>query len=910
MKIYNVYQSGKRLYIDEKENPDNKIVVNKYDNMQQTLRLISDGTLPPRLYWALRNPKLSNKYFILKLVNNEDLIVGTDISAYAGLWDMLLIGTDEDYIIEGADIDQSRLTYVSDHFGRLFVRDNFLEELDFEEQVSPTFKVFYDEIMLKIDGVVTDDDIKEMNDKIDDTLELSKNASEKADKALSLAKGATKAFVYDTYEDMISDLNVLSTEELNLNYHIMIRTVCVPDLWISGVSDEHVEYTYTSNEDFIADLTEDGVVQVGYFVLSALETQKVELDDYVKKDEYATDNKCGLVKGGGNCGTHIHSSSGTICIDKAVKSEIDGKANNYKPIVPATLDYAVMKALSDSKLEWTEEQKQLARALLGSVGFSDYASDTNFGIARFRQSNGIICTNGDAYINDASEKDIDNRTTSNRNVIMPRNLDYAIKSGLVKNALEWTEEEKQAVRTLLGSVGSKDYANGKTHGLVRFDEYYGITGGSSGSAGVPIPVWASKENIDNKSGNRFLKPSIIDYAVKKALSDCKLSGDDAWTDEEKTLARTLLGAIGSNNVASKDNLGVIRAFPTGDKNVPGVGLSGNNVLGVVKATDAEIAEQTNTVKPIVPSNLSYAIKVGLSNSNVEWTAEEKAKALELLGGMQKDTSETPYPQLYTKNKDGSFSMTNMSNVAAGNTVVIRDPKGCVYTKTPTEDVHATTKKYVDDNFINITKSIESVGEHKTWDNCNTYSISEVSMDAYGIGYVYKIDENILKGRDISKMSFSFHFYDSDFNGHYFDFSFDNVPSGYVLENQSIDENLQAYMLYRTANGDYTTILELYFGRDYLGNAEDSTYFIANVFGINENGLSTTSEIMVTYDDTEEVEKSGTSPLDIMTLKSPNGTQFKITVADDGTLSSDGNPLVSKEYVDDLVGDIETLLGGI
>ena len=74
MKIYNVYQSGKRLYIDEKENPDNKIACNKYESEQTTLRLISDGTLPPRLYWALRNPKLSNKYFILKLVNNEDYL--------------------------------------------------------------------------------------------------------------------------------------------------------------------------------------------------------------------------------------------------------------------------------------------------------------------------------------------------------------------------------------------------------------------------------------------------------------------------------------------------------------------------------------------------------------------------------------------------------------------------------------------------------------------------------------------------------------------------------------------------------------------------------------------------------------------------------------------------------------------
>ena len=147
IKIYNVYQSGKNLYIDEKENPDKKIVVNKYDNMQQTLRLVSDDTLPPRLYWALRNPKLSNKYFILKLINNEDIIIGTDISAHPGLWDMLLIGTDDDYIIEGTDIDQSRLTYVSNHFGRLFVRDNFLEELDFEEQRSPTFEIFYDEII-------------------------------------------------------------------------------------------------------------------------------------------------------------------------------------------------------------------------------------------------------------------------------------------------------------------------------------------------------------------------------------------------------------------------------------------------------------------------------------------------------------------------------------------------------------------------------------------------------------------------------------------------------------------------------------------------------------------------------------------------------------------------------------------
>lgn len=170
MKIYNVYQSGKRLYIDEKENPDNKIACNKYESEQTTLRLVSDGTLPPRLYWALKNPKLSNKYFILPLINNEDLVIDTSVTATPGLWDLILVGTPDDYVIEGTDIDQSKLTYVSDHFGRLFVRDNFLEELDFEEQCSPTFKVFYDEIIFQLSNKANSADIPDkMSDLENDT---------------------------------------------------------------------------------------------------------------------------------------------------------------------------------------------------------------------------------------------------------------------------------------------------------------------------------------------------------------------------------------------------------------------------------------------------------------------------------------------------------------------------------------------------------------------------------------------------------------------------------------------------------------------------------------------------------------------------------------------------------------------
>lgn len=194
--------------------------------------------------------------------------------------------------------------------------------------------------------------------------------SEKADEAYSLAKGATKAFVYDTYSDMIAELNALDKAELLVNFHVMIREVCVPDLWISGISDEHVEYTYTSNEDFIVDLTEDGIVQVGYFVLSALETQKVDLSEYVKKDDFATPDKPGIMTVGNSNGLHMVSKQ-RIGIFKATDENIRKGTHEYQPIVPSnqhlSVFYGLAKASQTDGLEYTDEEKQSISELFGGV---------------------------------------------------------------------------------------------------------------------------------------------------------------------------------------------------------------------------------------------------------------------------------------------------------------------------------------------------------------------------------------------------------------------------------------------------------------------------------------------------------------------------------------------------------------
>lgn len=50
---------------------------------------------------------------------------------------MLLIATDDDYEIEDNNIDQSKVTYVSNTFGRIIVRDNFLDESEIERVENP-----------------------------------------------------------------------------------------------------------------------------------------------------------------------------------------------------------------------------------------------------------------------------------------------------------------------------------------------------------------------------------------------------------------------------------------------------------------------------------------------------------------------------------------------------------------------------------------------------------------------------------------------------------------------------------------------------------------------------------------------------------------------------------------------------
>lgn len=118
---------------------------------------------------------------------------------------------------------------------------------------------------------------------------IANTANSTANTAKSIAEGANQSLSYNNYQSMITEFNALADDIYNVGQNVMIVTLEVPDLWISAIQSTSISYTYTTDEAFINELATNGYVQVGYYRLSALETQKVDLTNYYTKSEANTE---------------------------------------------------------------------------------------------------------------------------------------------------------------------------------------------------------------------------------------------------------------------------------------------------------------------------------------------------------------------------------------------------------------------------------------------------------------------------------------------------------------------------------------------------------------------------------------------------------------------------------------------
>lgn len=95
---------------------------------------------------------------------------------------------------------------------------------------------------------------------------------------------------------------------------------------------------------------------------------EINLEEFVKKTDYATADNTGVVR----IGPGLKMAGAILQIYKASDGGINSRASDYNPIVPSNLDYAVRASLTNPKnVTWTDENKSSARETLGA------ASDAN-----------------------------------------------------------------------------------------------------------------------------------------------------------------------------------------------------------------------------------------------------------------------------------------------------------------------------------------------------------------------------------------------------------------------------------------------------------------------------------------------------------------------------------------------------
>lgn len=180
-----------------------------------------------------------------------------------------------------------------------------------------------------------------------------------------------------------------------------------------------------------------------------------------------------------------------------------------------------------------------------------------------------------------------------------------------------------------GVANIPQMANGK-FGVAQIWNAYGV---DIHDNGYLMMTKADTNNINTRDANyRAIVPTNLDYAVKAALTDGK---GQEYTPEEQQAARERIGAITINDIpiANQNTLGVV-----GIESQQGINAHASGKIYVNKAENGEIDARKNAYKPIVPTNLAYAVKSAMtSTTDDEWTEEEQLAARERLGVV--DTNE-------------------------------------------------------------------------------------------------------------------------------------------------------------------------------------------------------------------------------------------------------------------------------
>ncbi len=155
-------------------------------------------------------------------------------------------------------------------------------------------------------------------------------AQEKANQAYTLAEGRSRSASYATIAAMQTALEGANNSQFRVGDNIFIEAVDVPDFWVSKVN------TTKGTDKVPASGSFNSTYNVGYYTISKLETQKVDLSSYALKSyvdtqiennssiqgiEFTTNNTIKLKFKSG--GANVSVETGVLTTTLAKKADFD-----------------------------------------------------------------------------------------------------------------------------------------------------------------------------------------------------------------------------------------------------------------------------------------------------------------------------------------------------------------------------------------------------------------------------------------------------------------------------------------------------------------------------------------------------------------------------------------------------------
>lgn len=241
------------------DNPDALFIVGNgtsNDDRKNAFEVLSDGTA-----------NLNGK----RIVTDEDL--GTKLDKVDNPDNTVLV-----YAAQEGNQRSVKATH-TDEYGTIMYRSKSTGQAKIVAPTQPTHianKQYVDDVAVNLSN-----EISIAKTSLNADITSTKGGLENEIKIVeSIAKGANQAVSFISYKSVIAELNYAAKDKYNAGQNFYIAKVGVPDLWVYGKSSPSNTYTYTTDEEFVNLLTQNGIVQVGHYLLAALETQKVDLTEY------------------------------------------------------------------------------------------------------------------------------------------------------------------------------------------------------------------------------------------------------------------------------------------------------------------------------------------------------------------------------------------------------------------------------------------------------------------------------------------------------------------------------------------------------------------------------------------------------------------------------------------------------